>query len=102
MEDDVRTIMTKIQRAQEWALEHFNAADALTVQKGDDGELYLAKPAFFVSFPDVDMMIVRPSMCGTPIGMEVYYRLSFREDGSTAWIGRHPIWGYTMQPLEVK
>lgn len=101
--DDIEQIKTKIAYAREWALNHFNASEAENSKfvAEVDGELYLARPSFFVSFPDVDQMIVRPSMLGTPIGMEVHYRLSFRDDGSTAWIGKHPIWGYDM-PLEVK
>lgn len=103
MEDDVRAIMTKIQHAQEWALEHFNTAQAptSTLVEERNGELHLAKPACFVSFPDVDRMIVRASMMGTPCGPEVHYRLSFRKDGTIAWVGKHPIWDYEFAPLEI-
>lgn len=94
--DDIKEIKRKIKIAQEYALEHFNAAGATDINLidiDDNGEMHWKRPSFFVDFPDVDRMIVTPSIMGQRSFASVEYRLHFRKDGNVVWKGKSPLTG---------
>lgn len=94
--DDIKEIKRKIKIAQEYALEHFNASganDINSIDIDDDGEMHWKRPSFFVDFPDVDRMIVTPSIMGQRSVFSIEYRLYFRKDGNVVWKGKSPLAG---------
>lgn len=98
---DVEYVKKEIARAREFARWHFNAEEAeeplFTV--GENGEMQLKKPSFFVEFPEPDEMIVVPSVVGKKGTFEIAYRLVFKNDGRLLW--RSLEWGGNLSDLEV-
>jgi len=92
-------IKAKINRARKWAWKYFNA-EGRNETRFCDENLQMFPPSFFVEFPSPDTMRVTSSIMGRPAGLWVEYRLQFRPDGTTAWIGEHPL-GRKFPPLVV-
>ncbi len=99
-ESELQEIKAKVEKAQKWALEYFNAKQAGDPRMVDDNLEFIK--AFFVEFPAPDLMRVSPSIMGTPSVIWFEYRLHFKKDGRLAWQGYHPFWGTPVGPLWIE
>ena len=98
---DIKQLRKDIKLAQEWALKHFNAADATDPRLVDD-DLNLLPPRFFVVFPDVNKMIVQPSLMGKPGYPQFRYTLHIYKSGKITWQAKHPFYNTLMPELVVR
>ncbi len=89
-DEELEMVRQIIERAHEWALEHFNAAGAETAT-------LLTPLAYFVEFPALDRMIVSPAMYGK-MKMSFEYQLVLSHRGAY-WLGKHPIYNIYLPKL---
>ena len=95
--NDIQEVGDKIKLARKWARRHFNAEQANDTRLVDDNLNFIM--AFYVIFPDVDIMRVTPSTMGKPMCCVFEYKLSLNP---LQWEANHPIWGYPLPPLKVE
>jgi len=99
-EEDLKEIAAKIEKAREWARQHFNAKQAGDPRFVDHDLNFIL--AMFVEFPTPDTMRVTPSILGKPHGLWFEYKLHFKKDGSLEWHGNNPFWGTPTPHLRVE
>jgi hypothetical protein len=93
-------IRAKIEKARQWARNHFNAGRCSDTRMFDENLVPLP-PSFFVDFPAPDRMRITPSILGKPSNLWIEYRLHFHKDGSMTWQGKHPVWDTPLPPLVI-
>lgn len=85
-------IQDDIAYARKWAIEHFNANAV--------NDTLLDPPAFFVEFPEPDVMRVCPKFYGRSMDIWFTYRLAWIGK-NLAWKTRNPLTGAPMSPLVI-
>lgn len=83
-----------LERAQAWALTHFNA------NKSAEENTPMDKPSFQVVFVE-GKMTVCPQLYGKPLGVSIEYIYSGAPMGD-CWLGRNPLTGFSLPILWVR